>query len=90
MRYISQIPCLRRRRLSQGKTIKALALTLESGKTTSVSGVYRCEHNGCSEKIIWIRMGEILPACPYCGEKASFSLEEKVEHISEDPDFKMA
>lgn len=76
--------------MSQGKTIKALALTLESGKTTSVSGVYRCEHNGCSEKIVWIRLGEILPACPYCGEEASFSLEEKVEHISEDPDFKMA
>jgi hypothetical protein len=90
MLYTSKMPCLRRRRLSQGKTIKAFELTLESGRTTPVSGVYRCEHSGCSEKVIWIRRGELLPACPRCGKKAKFSLEEKVQHISEDPDFKMA
>jgi DNA-directed RNA polymerase subunit RPC12/RpoP len=76
--------------LSQGKTIKSFVLTLESGRTTPVSGIYRCEHSGCSEKVIWIRRDEILPACPYCGKRALFSLEEKVQHISEDPDFKMA
>ena len=76
--------------MSQGKTIKPFVLALESGRTTPVSGVYRCEHSGCSEKVIWIRRGEMLPACPCCGEKARFSLEEKVQHISEDPDFKMA
>lgn len=76
--------------MSQGKTIKSFVLMLESGRITPVSGVYRCEHSGCTDKVIWIRRGEILPACPHCGKKASFSLEEKVQHISEDPDFKLA
>jgi hypothetical protein len=75
--------------LSQEKTIKSFVLALESGRITPVSGVYRCEHNGCSEKVIWIRREEVLPPCPLCGEKARFMLQERVQHISEDPDFKM-
>lgn len=62
-------PCLRRRRLSQGKTIKALALTLESGKTTSVSGVYRCEHNGCSEKSFGYAWVKSCPLVHIVGKK---------------------
>jgi len=75
--------------LSQGNMLKPVAPTLESGSITPVSGVYRCEHSGCCEKAVWIRQGEVLPPCPRCGENAQFTLEEQVQHISEDPDFTM-
>lgn len=76
--------------MNQEKTIKPFARLLESSSITSISGIYRCEHTGCCEKILWIKKGEVLPRCPVCGERALFSLEEEVQHISEDPDFKIA
>lgn len=76
--------------MNQQKTIKPLVPLLDSDSISPSSGVYRCEHTGCSEKIVWIRRGEVLPRCPICGEKALFILEEEVQHISEDPDFKMS
>lgn len=75
--------------LNEEKTIKPLVPLLESDSISPISGVYRCEHTGCSEKVVWIRRGEVLPRCFSCGEKAFFILEEEVQHISEDPDFKM-
>lgn len=59
---------------------------LMTGDVAPTSGLYAVDHKGCSE-VVWLQNGERLPLCPGCGKHSVFLLQEKVQHISEDPDF---
>jgi hypothetical protein len=61
---------------------------LTSGKIAPVSGLYRTDHLKCATGDIWIPAGQLLPACSVCGTRATFSLEQEVDHISKDEDFR--
>jgi len=60
---------------------------LESGDTSKVSGFYVSNHLECKDADLWLRRDRQLPVCVHCGKSATFTLQRKMEHISEDPDF---
>ena len=67
---------------------KKQELGISSGEVVQVSGVYELDHrNHTQGKQYFVAKGVTLPLCPVCGKNAIFRLVEKVEHISEDPDF---
>jgi hypothetical protein len=72
---------------SKVQPIKLKLQQLESGDVAKVSGFYVSNHPAC-EADIWIRRESQLPVCATCGKSATFRLRTKIEHISEDPDFK--
>jgi hypothetical protein len=72
--------------MADSRTIKRQSPAIPSGHLAPVSGLYRVEHTDCS-KVIWVRGGQPLPLCPECGDGASFTLRQEVQHVSEDADF---
>jgi hypothetical protein len=61
---------------------------LESGDTVKVSGFYVSNHLECKDADLWVRSEHQLPVCMHCGKSATFTLQKKMKHISEDPDFR--
>jgi hypothetical protein len=61
---------------------------VSSGDMAPVSGLYRTDHSQCAEKELWVSAGERLPLCSRCGKQARFSLQQEVDHISKDVDFR--
>jgi hypothetical protein len=61
---------------------------LESGDIVSVSGFYISNHLECKGADLWARRESRLPVCGHCGKSATFTLQKKMEHISEDADFR--
>ncbi len=72
--------------MADSRTIKGQSPAMLTGHVAPVSGLYRVEHTDCL-KVIWVRRGQRLPLCPECGDAASFTLHQEVQHVSEDPDF---
>jgi hypothetical protein len=63
-------------------------LVCRSGATVPTSGMWRTEHELCSDAPdLWLRRQASFPLCPGCGKGTSFDLLEEILHISEDPDF---
>lgn len=59
-----------------------------SGELIPVSGLWRSNHNDCENSSdLWLRKGDYFPPCLTCSSAASFTLQEEIHHISEDPDF---
>lgn len=59
-----------------------------TGEPAATSGIYQAtDHLHFSDEEFFARKGDILPACPICGEAIEFRLTRKIVHISEDPDF---
>jgi hypothetical protein len=73
---------------SKVQPIKLKLQQLESGDVAKISGFYVSNHPACEAADIWIRRDSQLPVCATCGKSATFRLRRKIEHISEDPDFK--
>lgn len=61
---------------------------VNSGDIAPVSGLYRTDHSRCAEKELWVSAGERLPLCSRCGKQARFALQQEVDHISKDVDFR--
>jgi hypothetical protein len=57
---------------------------IQSGGVAIISGLYRNDHSHGQDEDFWISKGQHFPSCPVCGNKAAFTLEQEVEHISRD------
>jgi len=63
-------------------------ISFRSGENVPVSGIWRPDHGQHSHsEELWLRVQTQFPPCPKCGLATRFILMEKVQHISEDPDF---
>ena len=63
-------------------------ISFRSGEIVPVSGIWRPDHGQHSHsEELWLRVQTPFPSCPKCGLATRFILMEKVQHISEDPDF---
>jgi len=63
-------------------------ISFRSGENVPVSGIWRPDHGQHSHsEEMWLRVQTPFPPCPKCGLATRFILLEKVQHISEDPDF---
>jgi hypothetical protein len=61
---------------------------LESGDTAPVSGLYTSNHKECTSDAVWVQRDRKLPRCMDCGKSVRFTLLKKLQHISEDVDFR--
>jgi|ERR1044071_663870 hypothetical protein len=63
-------------------------ISFRSGEMVPVSGIWRPDHGQHSHsEELWLRVQTPFPPCPKCGLATRFILMEKIQHISEDPDF---
>lgn len=61
---------------------------LESGDKARVSGLYTSNHKECTRDAVWVQRDRKLPGCMGCGKSVRFTLLKKLQHISEDVDFR--
>jgi hypothetical protein len=74
--------------VSEEKVSNIQQIAFTSGEIVPASGIWRSSHEDCEASCeLWLGKESYFPPCPVCGAAASFNLLEKVQHISEDPDF---
>jgi len=63
---------------------------MNSGDTARVSGLYGSNHKQCSRASFWVQRDQKLPDCIDCGKSVRFTLLKRLQHISEDADFRQS